>query len=213
VTGSIEPFFGSEHLFTLRVLVSTKFLVSNHDRATILRLERAKKDYIYIRADIFPTLMPTLERSAEVAASPETVWGILVDPTYIPKLYPDILTAVPNEPGLAKVGTTVAMVGKIAGRKINVDTEVTEMETNSKLVVRTLPGGIMKKYLSTTSLEPTKRGSKVTVKVEYEAAAGYLGKALSVLVVNRTIRNNILKSLQNLKEISQLKSLPGSSTS
>jgi carbon monoxide dehydrogenase subunit G len=155
-----------------------------------------------------PKLMPNIERSIEVAAKPETVWSVVADPSYLPKLYPDILTAVPSQPGPVRVGTKVDITGKLAGRRIQAPTEITGVEENRRLVVEQVPGGFLKKYLSTTTLEPSKRGTKVTVNVEYEAAAGYLGKALSVLVANRAIRNNILKSLTNLKEISELKSPP-----
>jgi carbon monoxide dehydrogenase subunit G len=154
--------------------------------------------------------MPSLEQSLDVAASPETVWSILADPAFVPKLYPDIISAIPSQPGMVKIGSVVAITAKINGRKVSTTTEVVELEDNRRLVIKQLPGGVLKKYLSTTTLEPNKKGTKVSQKVEYEASAGYLGKVLSVLVVNRAVRKNIVESLKNLKEISELKELPGS---
>jgi uncharacterized protein YndB with AHSA1/START domain len=159
----------------------------------------------------FPFFMPKIQRSIEIAASPETVWSIIADPSLIPKMYPDILTSVPDQPGMARVGMKVQFTGKVGGRKVHGSTETTEVEENKRLVVRQLPGGFLKTYVSTFTLEKTNKGTKVSSDVEYEAAAGYLGKALSVLAANRTIRNNILKSLTNLKEIAELKTV-GTST-
>jgi len=50
----------------------------------------------------------------------------------------------------------------------------------------------------------------VTSKAEYQASAGYLGKFLSVLVVNRTVKKNLELSMKNVKELAELKELPAS---
>ena len=157
-----------------------------------------------------PTLMPSLEQSIQINASPETVWSVLADPTFVPKLYPDILSAEPSEAGMYKVGTKVKIIGKVAGRKVNINTEVVELEASKKIVSKQSPGGVLKTYLSTTTLESNRKGTTVKQKIDYEASAGYLGKALSVLVVNRAVRKNIVQSLKILKEIAELKDLPGS---
>jgi len=41
-------------------------------------------------------------------------------------------------------------------------------------------------------------------KAEYEASSGYLGKPLSVLVVNRTVKKNLEVSIKNVKELAEL---------
>ncbi len=153
--------------------------------------------------------MPTFERSVEIAASPETVWKIAADPTFAPKIFPNIISITADPPGMAHVGQKGTITGKIAGRRVQQTIEVTEVVPNKKLVNKNVPGGLMKTFVSTLTLEPTKKGTRATQKAEYEASAGYLGKFLSVLIVNRTLKKNLEVSGNNLKELAELKELPG----
>ncbi len=156
--------------------------------------------------------MPTFERSIEIAASPETVWKIAADPTLGPKIFPDIISVTAEPPGMAHVGQKVTITGKIAGRRVQNTNETTEVVPNKKLVLKGLPGGLMKTFVRTLTFEPTKKGTRFTSKTEYEASAGYLGKFLSLLVVNRTLKKNLEVSGNNIKELAELKELPGTST-
>ncbi len=156
--------------------------------------------------------MPIFERSTEIAASPETVWKIAEDPTLAPKIFPNLISVTAQPPGMAHVGQKVTFTMKIAGRRVQQIGEATEVVPNKKLVIKGVPGGFMKTFVNTLTLEPTKKGTRATAKAEYEASAGYLGKVLSVLVVNRTIKKNLEVSGNNLKELAELKELPGTST-
>ena len=156
--------------------------------------------------------MPTFERSIEIAASPETVWNIVADPSLVPKIFPDVISATSDPPGMAQVGQKVSVTAKVAGRRIQTTTENTEVVPNKKLVIKQVPGGFMKTFVSTISLEPSKKGTKVSFETEYEASAGYLGKVLGVLVVNRTVKKNLEVSTENVKELAELKELPGASS-
>ena len=154
--------------------------------------------------------MPTFERSIEIAASPETVWKIAADPSLIPKVFPDVISATTDRPGLAQVGQKVTVTAKVAGRRVQATTENTEVIPNKKLVLKQLPGGFMKTFVNTYTFEPTNKGTRMTSKAEYEASAGYLGKFLSVFVVNRTVKKNLELSVKNVKELAELKELPAS---
>ncbi len=156
--------------------------------------------------------MPTFERTIEIAASPETVWKIAADPTLLPKILPDVISVTAEPPGMEHVGQKVTLTAKIAGRRVQQRTETTEVVPNKKIVRKALPGGLMKTAVNTLTFEPTKNGTRATTKVEYEASAGYLGKFLSVLVVNRFVKKNLEVSGKNLKELAELKELPGTST-
>ena len=153
--------------------------------------------------------MPTAERTVEISASPEIVWNMVADPSLIPKLFPDVVSAVFDPPGPAAVGTKLNMTAKIAGRRVQQSFELTEVAQGKKLAIKQLPGGLFKTYLGAFMIEPSKKGTRITQSVEYVVSAGYLGKVLSALVVNRTVRKNILVSLTNLKELAELKELPG----
>jgi len=152
--------------------------------------------------------MPTVERRVDIAASPQTVWGILSDPSLITKLVPDILTNEVNPPGMATLGQKAHAVGKIAGRKVEFFTEVTEVQPTKKIVFSNRPGGLFKSFQSATTLEPSKKGTRATTVNTFEASLGYLGKVLTILVVNRSVKKNSDAYLSNLKEIAELKEMP-----
>jgi carbon monoxide dehydrogenase subunit G len=152
--------------------------------------------------------MPTVQRSIETAASPETVWSIISDPTLVPKVYPDAVSITSTPPGMAQVGQKNEIVAKVGGRRTHMTTETDEVVPNKKLVFHQIPGGLMKTFVNTTTLEPSKKGTRLTIKTEYEASAGYLGKALSVLFVNRVAKKNLQVSADNIKELAELKELP-----
>jgi len=152
--------------------------------------------------------MPTLEKTTEIAAPPEIVWSIIADPSFVPKLYPHVISVTPSHSRIATVGKSVTITARVAGRKIQASLEATEVVPNQRFSVKHLPDGFLDTYLSTITLAPTKKGTKVTEKVEYKAHTGYLGKVMSALVVNRLVKENILKSLENLREIAELEEMP-----
>jgi hypothetical protein len=98
---------------------------------------------------------------------------------------------------------------KVGGRRNEGVFETTEVVPNERLTVKETKGGLLKKYESTTTLSPLRKGTKVTTKVDYEVAAGFLGRVLSLALVNRTVRNNVNASIRNLKELAELKEMPG----
>ncbi len=152
--------------------------------------------------------MPTVEQTVDISASPETVWSIVADPSYIPKLVPDIISNEVDPPGMATVGQKGHTVGKIGGRKVEIFTETTEVQPNRKLVFAQRPGGLFKSFSVALTLEPSKKGTRATQQFRYEPSLGYLGKVLSSLVVNRSVRKNAKAFLTNAKEIAELKEMP-----
>ncbi len=154
--------------------------------------------------------MPKLEKSIEVAVPPEVVWKIVADPSFVPKLYPHIIAVTPGHSRIATVGKSVTITAKIAGRRMLASLEATEVVTNEKFSYKHLPDGFLDRYLCSIVLEPTKKGTKLTESVDYAAHAGYLGKTVSSLVVHRLVKENILQSLKNLKEIAELEEAPAS---
>jgi len=151
--------------------------------------------------------MPTVERSIEIAATPQDVWGVLADPSLVSKIFPDVISVTTSPPGMAHVGQKNNIIYKIGGRRQKGSFETTEVTPNERLSFKQISGGLLKKYLSTTTLTPFKKGTKLTTTVDYEVAAGFLGKILSATVVNRTVRKNVLSSTTNTKELAELKEM------
>lgn len=152
--------------------------------------------------------MPTIEQTVDVAAPVETVWSIVTDSTLLPKLVPDILSNEADPPGPATVGQKGHAVGKIGGRRAEFFTQVTEVVPNKRVVISQRPGGLFKTFSSTVILEPSKKGTRTSQKFQYEASMGYLGKALSAILVNRSINKNAKAFLANVKELAELKEMP-----
>jgi ligand-binding SRPBCC domain-containing protein len=154
--------------------------------------------------------MPTLEKTIDVAAPVEVVWSIVADPSYVPKLYPHVIAVTPGHSRIATVGKSVTITAKIAGRRMLASLVATEVVPNKKFSYKHMPDGFLDKYLCSIVLEPSKKGTKLAESVEYEAHAGYLGKTVSALVVHRLVKENVLESLKNLKEIAELEEAPAS---
>jgi len=152
--------------------------------------------------------MPTVEQTVDIAAPIESVWNIVADPSLIPKLVPDIISNESDPAGMATVGQKGHAIGKIGGRRTEMFSEVTEVVPNKRIAISQRPGGLFKTLSSTLTLQPSKRGTQVTQKFQYEASMGYLGKALGTVLVNRTINKNAKAFLVNVRELAELRELP-----
>lgn len=152
--------------------------------------------------------MPTIEQTVDIAAPVETVWKIVADPTLLPKLVPDIISNESEPSGMATVGQKGHAVGKIGGRRTEFFSEVSEVVRNKKIVISQRPGGLFKTFSSTVTLEPSKKGTLASQEFRYEPSMGYLGKALSALLVNRSINKNAKAFLVNVKELAELREFP-----
>lgn len=153
--------------------------------------------------------MPTIERSIEISASPQTVWSIVEDPILLPKVFPNVISVKTDPPGMAHVGQKNTLLVHVGGRRSEATFETTEVVPNEKLAFKQTSGRLLKNYVGTTTLSPLRKGTKATVRVDYEVAAGFLGRILSAAVVTRTVRNNVLASIKNVKELAELKEMPG----
>ncbi len=152
--------------------------------------------------------MPTFEKGIEISAPSPLVWSIIADPSYVPKLYPHIIAVSPSHSRIAAVGKSVVVTAKISGRKMLATLVATEVVPNKRLSYKHGPEGFLEKYLCSIVLEPTKKGTRVTERVEYDARESYLGEIASKVLVNRLVKGNIVESLMNLKELAELEELP-----
>jgi carbon monoxide dehydrogenase subunit G len=157
--------------------------------------------------------MPKLQRTVNIAATPEIVWSIVADPSFVPKLYPHVISISPAHSRIATVGNSAVVTAKMMGRKVNVLIEATEVVPNERFSVRHQPGGLFSNYKSTITLEPTKKGTKVSQDVEYDIHSGYLGKVATSIVAKKVVKDNIIQSMDNLKEIAELEEMPSTRAS
>jgi carbon monoxide dehydrogenase subunit G len=152
--------------------------------------------------------MPTIRGTVEISASPERVWNIIANPANLPRLAPYVLSSEFDPPGLMTKGAKGHAIGMMAGRKVDVYAEVAEAEPNKKLSLKQRPGGVLKFLSTTITLEPTEKGTLAKEEFQFEVSMGALGKALSALVIERSIRKNAGEYLQNLKKIAENQETP-----
>lgn len=119
--------------------------------------------------------MAKIAGSIEILASPETVWSILLDRENEFKFYPNLVSHQIDPPGLAVLGQKSHAIGKIGGMKVETFTEIAELEPNKKLVFRGRPGGLLKSFTQTITLEPTQTGTNVGQSGHIEVSMGLLG--------------------------------------
>jgi uncharacterized protein YndB with AHSA1/START domain len=143
-----------------------------------------------------------------IQAPVETVWSVLTDPTYISKLYPDIISAQVDPPGPFTVGQKHHMVGRAGRRKLEIFAEPTEIQPNKRLVTRNDAGGLFKSFEETILTTSMGKGTEVSATFEYELSMGYAGKIFNMLVLERTVKDNLAGFTRNLKDLSELLPLP-----
>jgi hypothetical protein len=146
----------------------------------------------------------TLSMAYEVHAPPTAVWDVLMDPDYVPKLYPDVISVVADPPGRTVVGQKFHITGKAGRRRLEIFAESIELVPEKKLVTRNLPGGLFKSFESVVLLEGKGATTDVRVTFQYELSQGYLGRVFNVLLLERLVKDNLKSYTHNLKDISEL---------
>lgn len=148
--------------------------------------------------------MQKIERVIEINATPDAVWDVLTDPTYLPKLYPDALGTEIDPPGRSFVGQKYKTVGRVGRRKVVVLSEVTALEPKTKLVTNSRQGGIFKSFQQTVTMQPEGKGARVKMIFEYEYSLPLVGRVLNTILVERLIRDNMNAYAAHLREICEL---------
>jgi hypothetical protein len=145
----------------------------------------------------------------DVHAPLKSVWGVLMESAYIPKLYPDVLTVSVEPPGLNVVGQKFHILGKAGKRKLEIFAETSELEAEKKVRTKNRPGGLFKTFESVILLEPRSFGTQVKTSFEYDLSMGYLGKVFNMVLLERLVMDNLKGYTRNLKEICELLPLSG----
>ena len=151
--------------------------------------------------------MTRVENATEIDSPPSTVWHVLTDPSYIPKLYPNIITVEMNPPGQVVRGQKGRLLGKVGPVTIEMLIEFTRVETESCLASRTVPGGVFRSFDQIVTL--TSLGFRTTVKArfDYEFSPEFAKKVPDVALLERLVSDDLHVYLRNLKDICELLSL------
>src|SRR5271170_4949931 len=141
---------------------------------------------------------------SEVFAPVKTVWNVLMEPAYVPKLYPNVITVEVDPPGRNRLGQKFHIVGRAGKRKLEIFSETVELIEEKKTVNRQLPGGLFKSFNQVVTLEDKGMGTVVRTTFEYEISMGYIGKIFNIVLLERLVTDNLKAYNSSLKDICEL---------
>jgi uncharacterized membrane protein len=137
-----------------------------------------------------------LTKSIEIEASPEKVFAFMLDMEKMNEIMKGDQKGEITSDGPVGVGTTLHMVAKVGGSQQESDMEVTEFEKNKKISTRNVGGSKMQ---VSHILEPTAKGTKLTITYDYELPYSILGKIVDKLMLSRAIEKSTEKELSGIK--------------
>jgi carbon monoxide dehydrogenase subunit G len=139
-----------------------------------------------------------LTKSIEIEASPEKVFAFMLDMEKMNEIMKGDQKGEITSKGPVGVGSTLHMVAKVGGSQQEADMEVTEFEKNKKISTRNV-GASKGKMQVSHILEPTAKGTKLTITYDYELPYSILGKIIDKLRVSKDIEKSTEKELSGIK--------------
>ena len=141
--------------------------------------------------------MPTVERSATIAAPPEIVFDFIVDHRNALRWMHNFTRFEPERPNAHGLGARVNAAGTVMGFPMTTTLEITGFERPRRLVSRST-GRLQS--TSTWELAPEGEGTRVVFRAEYDLP-GPLLRVIGGALVQRELETNAEQSLRNLKRV------------
>jgi hypothetical protein len=148
--------------------------------------------------------MTKIQMVTIMQASTATIWDILTDSSYVPKLFPDVVGVVVDPPGRNFVGQKFHLIGRAGRRRLDIFAETIELVTEKKVLTRNRPGGLFKSAEHMVLLDPRGPNTEVKTSFQYELSMGYLGQVFNIVILERLVSDNLKAYTHNLKEICEL---------
>ena len=143
--------------------------------------------------------MGKLTKSIEIEASPEKVFTLIIDTKKMNEAGKGFAEMEYTSKGPVGVGTTVHHVGRTGGQVVEWDMEITEFVKNKKMSDHTI-GASKVKMGSSWTFEPTAKGTKLAVSMDYELPYSVLGKVIDKLKFSKDMDKTMGKLLENIKK-------------
>ncbi len=142
--------------------------------------------------------MARIEKSIEIKALPEKIWQML-QWDRIPEWLDGIKEAEYTSEHREGVGATAHVKAEAGGVKVEFDIEITEYIENEKASWRTTAGNFT--AIGQTNLQPTKKGTELTLMMDYELPYSILGKIVDKVLVGRETAAGFERGLKKLKNM------------
>src|SRR5271169_6062702 len=150
--------------------------------------------------------MRKVKETVLVEAPPSDVWEVLMDPYFIPKLYPDLLNITVDPHGRAVVGQKRTAAGRAGKRLIEFRTEVAALDPLKRFELVGRDGAAFESLSEVIELEAVKGGTQLTATYVFKISETYFGPQFDVLTLEQMAVRNQEVFIKNLKEISELRS-------
>jgi uncharacterized membrane protein len=143
-----------------------------------------------------------IEKSIVVEAPVEKVFDFATDfDNFVKTQLPEVeMTVLSRDKGPDRVGRKAKVRAKVGGHVLEMEMETTELVKNKRRVVRQ-KGGALKKMEGTDLFEPTEKGTKWTLVLEYELPYSLLGKVVDKLKVRKDMEKSMDYSMKKTKEL------------
>jgi uncharacterized protein YndB with AHSA1/START domain len=142
-----------------------------------------------------------VHRSIEIAAAPDRLWPLLVEPASVMRWY-GTLRAFRYLDDRRGPGARVHVEEKTTGPTLKVDFEATEWVPNRSLALHMTSGSGVKAYDQRWAVEPLPTGCRFTFDEHVELPFGPVGRLLGALG-RRTSERHVTEMLATLKEIAE----------
>jgi uncharacterized membrane protein len=137
-----------------------------------------------------------ITKSVDIMVPPENVWFYVSMPENFPKWSGTLENIEIIEEKEAGIGTTVrATIGGI-----RLVMEVTEYVENKRVSSQAIAGDL-KKLTHSFTLDPIEGGTRLTYLLDYAVPAILGGKILDVLLIRKTIDEEMERGLKRLKAL------------
>ena len=139
--------------------------------------------------------MAEIHKTLTINAPAGKLFEIVDDPENFPRYVPNVSQVLDVHRSEHRVGDTFRVVYKVLGLTFEEKFTTTEYQPQSRIVA-SFEGGMSGTF--DWRLEPRGAQTKVTVDIAYRLAGGAVGKAVDVLLLERTNEKSIEGMLQNL---------------
>ncbi len=146
-----------------------------------------------------PYIMITVEESILIDRPPEQVFARLASFGNRASWTVEVLEETQSPPGAIHIGTRVTQVYNIFGGRVRITSQITELEPDRKLTLRSTPE-TLPSLQWTYLLEPVVDGTRLTIFVQIDLRGAIILSLLRPLVAWRR-RTGVRKRLQNLKRV------------
>lgn len=143
-----------------------------------------------------------VRRSVEIAAPPERIWPLLVEPSNVRRWYPTLRTFEYEEPGRRGAGARVYAEEKSSGMLMKLHFVVSDWVENRTVSLHMVSGTGVKGYDQSWKLEPLPTGSRFTFEEHVELPYGVLGGLIG-RIGQRTSDAHVEAMLSRLKVLAE----------